>query len=149
MGSIQHEIQLDVSVARAWNAVRQVGLAHKLFAGVLTDGELEGGIRKVTFANGLQVRERIVDVNEERHRVAYSAFEGTPMTHHNASMQILQVGQPNRCRFVWIADFLPDEFGETMLPIMVAGTEALKANLENGAFWKDAEFGQEVRLGDC
>jgi hypothetical protein len=139
MGSIQHDVELDVSVDRAWSALRQVGLAHKLFAGVLTEGELEGGIRTVTFADGLQVRERIVDVNEDRRRVAYAVIEGTPMIHHNASMQIIGIGQPNRCRFVWIADFLPDEFGETMLPLIIAGTEALKANLEGGAFWNEVE----------
>ena len=133
MGSIHHELTLDIGVDRAWAALRQVALAHRLFAGVLIDGRLDGDVRTVTFADGLVVRERIVDVDEERRRVAYSAFEGTPMTHHNASMQVISEGK-DRCRFVWIADFLPHAFGDTMLPLVRQGAQALKTNLESGAF---------------
>ncbi|HEY0628558.1 MAG TPA: SRPBCC family protein [Sphingomicrobium sp.] len=137
MASIQHETVLDLSAEQAWSALREVGLAHRLFAGVLTDGRLDEDVRTVTFANGMTVRERIIDVSDERRRVAYSAIEGTPMTHHNASMQIVPDGE-GRCRFVWIADYLPHDFGEKMRPLIEAGTEALKVNLEGGAFRAEA-----------
>jgi hypothetical protein len=130
MASIHHEIALELSAADAWAALRQVGRAHELFAGVLVDGRLDGDVRTVTFANGMTVRERIVDVDDARRRIAYSVFEGTPMTHHNASMQLIEDG-PDRCRFVWIADFLPDDFAADMMPLVEQGTEALKTNLES------------------
>jgi len=133
MASIQHVIAVHTDSVRAWEALRQVGLAHKLFADVLTHGRLDGDVRTVTFANGLVTRERIIDVSDERRRVAYSVFEGTPMTHHNASMQILDTGE-GQCRLIWIADFLPHAFEATMLPLMKQGAEALKQNLESGAF---------------
>lgn len=133
MASIQIEIELAVDPDRAWSALRQVGLAHRLFAGVLLDGRLEGDVRTVTFANGLVTRERIIDVSEERRRVAYSVIEGTSMTHHNASMQVLEAGD-GRSRFVWIADFLPGDFAPSMMPLMKQGSEALRQNLESGAF---------------
>ena len=133
MGSIHHEIVVDIDADAAWAALRQVGLAHKLFAGVLVDTRLNEDVRSVTFADGLVVRERIVDVDDQRRRLAYSAFDGTPMTHHNASMQLFPEGK-GTCRFVWIADFLPHSFGETMLPLVRQGAQALKANLESGAF---------------
>ena len=132
MASIQHETTLDLDADKAWAALRDVSLAHRLFAGVLTDGRLDGDIRTVTFANGMTIRERIIDISDERKRVAYSVIDGTPMTHHNASMQLIPEGQ-GRCRFIWIADFLPDAFGEQMLPLMEQGTDALKRNLENSA----------------
>lgn len=135
MGSIHHETVVDMSADQAWSALSKVSLAHLLFAGVLVDGRLDGEFRKVTFANGMTVRERIVDVSQEWRRVAYSVIEGTSMTHHNASMQIVPEGD-SRCRFVWIADFLPDEFEGQMRPLMDQGAEALKANLESGAFAK-------------
>jgi len=133
MASIRYEIDLAVDAARAWSALRQVGLAHRLFAGVLVEGRLDGDVRTVTFDDGLVTRERIIDVSEERRRVVYSVIEGTPMTHPNASMQIFDCGE-GLSRFVWIADFLPDDFGPTMLPLMKRGAEALKENLETGAF---------------
>lgn len=131
MGSIRHEVALDTSADQAWRALREVDLARRLFAGVLVDSRLDGDVRTVTFADGLVVRERIVDVNDEERRLAYSAFEGTPMTHHNASMQIVPDGD-DRCRFIWIADFLPHNFRDTMLPLVQQGAEALKMNLEKG-----------------
>lgn len=135
MGSIHHETVLDVAADSAWAALRQVELAHKLFAGVLVDARLEGDVRTVTFANGLLVRERIVDVDDERRRLAYFAFDGTPMSHHNASMQIIPESA-GRSRFVWIADFLPSSFGETMLPLVEQGAQSLKMSLESGAYAK-------------
>lgn len=142
MASIQHETTLDLSAEEAWSALRQVELAHRLFAGVLTGGQLDGDLRTVTFASGMTVRERIVDVSDERRRVAYSVIEGTPMTHHNASMQIVPEGE-GRSRFIWIADYLPDEFGAQMLPLIEAGTAALKRNLESGAFQAEVLAGAE------
>lgn len=137
MASIEHETTLELGADQAWAALRRVELAHRLFAGVLTDGRLDGNLRTVTFASGMRVRERIIDVSDERRRVAYSVIEGTPMTHHNASMQIMPDGA-GRSRFIWIADFLPSEFGKQMLPLIEAGTEALKRNLESGAFQAEA-----------
>ncbi|MCL6699080.1 SRPBCC family protein [Sphingomonas sp. NSE70-1] len=132
MASLLHETIINVGADRAWSALRQVSLAHRLFADVLIDGRLDGDIRTVTFANGMVVRERVIDINDERRRLAYSVISGTPMTHHNASMQLIPEGEA-RCRFVWIADFLPDEFAEQMLPLVQQGTDALKRNIERGA----------------
>ena len=129
MASIHKELSLAVSADKAWAALRLVGEVDKLFAGVLVDGHLDGDLRTLKFANGMVVRERIIDVDEARRRVVYSVVEGTPMTHHNASMQIIDEGK-GRCRFIWISDFLPDEFAETMAPLVEAGAKALKENLE-------------------
>ena len=134
MASMQYELMLDVSADKAWSALRQAGMAHKLFAGVLIDGRLDGDVRTVSFAGGMVTRERIIDVSDDRRPVAYSVIEGTPMTHHNASMQIVAVDK-SRCRFIWIADFLPHAFADTMAPLVKEGAQALKANLESGGFW--------------
>jgi hypothetical protein len=133
MASIHHEIDLDLDAETAWAALRQVELAHRLFAGVLVDGRMDGDVRTVTFADGLVVRERIIDIDDERRRLAYSAFDGTPMEHHNASMQIVPRGN-GTSSFVWIADFLPHSFGEAMLPLVRQGAQALKSSLESGQF---------------
>jgi hypothetical protein len=130
MASIHHELVVNVSADKAWSALRQVDQAHKLFAPVLVDGHMEGDVRTVTFANGLVTRERIIDISDDRRRVAYSVIEGAPLTHHNASMQIAPIDE-RRCRFIWIADFLPHDFTGAMAPLVKQGAEALKANLES------------------
>jgi len=131
MASLHREETLSVSADTAWAALREPGNAPKLFAPVLTGGSMNGDIRTAHFANGMVVEERIVDIDDERRRIAYTAVKGTPMTHHNASMQIIDDG-PERCRFVWITDVLPNEIAAAIEPLVDQGSLALKKNLERG-----------------
>src|SRR5688572_32912138 len=103
MASIRKEIVIETTAERVWAAVRDIGAVHKRFVpGLVTDVRLEAGARIVTFANGMVVRELIVDVDEERRRLAYAAV-GDLFKHHNASMQVVAEG-PDRCRLLWITD---------------------------------------------
>lgn len=129
MASIHKEVTVEVGADRAWAALRRVSDAHKLFAPVLVDARLDDDVRTVRFANGMVVRERILDVDEDRRRVAYSAMDAPGMSYHHASMQILDDG-PGRCRFVWITDFLPPDVGASIAPLIEHGAKALKSNLE-------------------
>jgi hypothetical protein len=131
MASIHRETVVDVGADRAWAALRAVAAPHELFAPVLTDGELNGETRRVRFANGMVLNERIVDVDDGTRRVAYSALDAPGLRYHHASMQVLDEGS-SRCRFVWITDFLPADAGGTLTPLIEAGSAALKTNLEAG-----------------
>lgn len=61
-----------------WLAVRDAGNVHRLFAGVLNDCRLQDGVRTVTLANGMVVRELILDISDEHRRMAYAALGGAP-----------------------------------------------------------------------
>jgi hypothetical protein len=129
VGSIRRELVVEVSADVAWAAVRDVGAAHRrLFPGVLSDARLDGDARVVTFANGLVLRELIVDVDDGARRLAYASVGGRA-SHHNASIQVMSEG-PRRCRLVWITDFLPDELRESIAQLVDAGLAAAKATLE-------------------
>ena len=132
MASIRMETVIDTGIETAWDALRRVGEPHTLFAPVLTDARIEGDVRAVHFANGMVVHERILDVDEERRRVAYVGLDAPGLTYHHASMQ-LDVAGPGRCAFVWITDFLPAEAAANLQPLIDQGSEALKRNLENAA----------------
>jgi hypothetical protein len=129
MASIQKIVEVEVGAAQAWAALRLVGNAHKLFAPVLVDAQLDGDTRTAQFANGMIAHERILDIDEPTRRVAYTVLDGAGISYHHASMQIVEAG-PGRCRFVWITDFLPAEVGTAIAPLIEQGTKALKANLE-------------------
>jgi hypothetical protein len=129
MASIHHEVSVDVGADEAWAALRDVGNAHRLFAPVLAGGHLDGDTRTVTFANGMVVRERILDVDDQRKRVSYTVLDGPGMTFHHASMQIVAAG-PGRCSFRWITDFLPEGVRDALSPLVEQGGAALKASLE-------------------
>jgi hypothetical protein len=129
MASITEQVSVSIDADRAWRALRDVGRAHELFAPVLVKGSIDGGVRTVTFANGMVLDERILDVDDERRRVAYAVLNGPGMEFHHASMQILDAG-PGRCQFVWITDVHPAAVVASITPLITQGTQALKKNLE-------------------
>jgi len=128
MASIRREAHIDVRPETAWDALRDVGALHtRLVPGFVTDTKLERGARIVTFGNGMVVRERILDVDEKARRVAWSAVSDR-MTHHNASAQVFPEG--TGCRFVWIADLLPDEAAPAIAAMIDQGMEVIQKTLE-------------------
>jgi carbon monoxide dehydrogenase subunit G len=130
MASIHKEIIVDAPSDVVWDAVRDVGNAHtRLFPGVLVDARLDADARIVTFANGLVVRELIVDLDDSARRFAWTAVGGS-LSHHNASMQVLTDGD-DRTRIVWITDFLPNELAPAIRATADRGTAALKSVLSD------------------
>src|SRR5690242_19936520 len=129
MASIYKEIHIAASPETAWSALSDVGALHtRLVPGFVTDTRLEKDARMVTFGNGMQVRELIIDVDDERHRVVWSAVGGS-MTHHNASAQVFADGKGG-CRFVWIADLLPNEVAPAIAGMIEQGLAVIKKTLE-------------------
>ena len=129
MASIRREVHIDARPETAWDALRDVGALHtRLVPGFVTDTRLEQGARVVTFANGLVARELIITVDDEAQRVVWSVVGGR-MTHHNGSAQVFPNGSGG-CRFVWIADLLPDEVAPSIAAMMDQGMAVIKRTLE-------------------
>jgi hypothetical protein len=128
MASIHKEMHVDAAADDVWAAFRNVGALHtRLARGFVTDTKLEGDTRMVTFANGIVARERIVDICDEKRRLAYAVVEGRP-THHHATFQVFPEGAG--CRIVWIADLLPNELKGAIESMMDHGIRAMKSTLE-------------------
>ena len=122
MASIHKELSLRASPETVWDVVRDVGAVHTRFApGFVVDVVMEDGARMVTFGNGMMAREVIVDLSEDRRRLAYSV-RSERLSHHNASFQVLAEGSGSR--LVWIADVLPDAAADTVGAMMEAGLKA-------------------------
>jgi carbon monoxide dehydrogenase subunit G len=128
MASIHKEVSLVASPAAVWDVVRDIGAVHTRFApGFVTNTEMDGDDRIVTFGNGFVAREVIVDVDEARRRLAYSV-RSERIAHHNASFQVLADGKG--ARLVWIADVLPTAAAETVGSMMEDGIQAAKRALD-------------------
>ena len=129
MASIRKELRLNVPPEVVWDAVRDVGAVHKrLCPGVLTDAHLENGARIVTFANGMTIRELIVDIDDDARRFVWAAV-GDPLRHHNASMQVFEDGS-RQSRLVWITDILPDSVTGDIQALVDKGADAIRQTLE-------------------
>jgi hypothetical protein len=124
MASVNSEAQLEVGADQAWALLRDPGAAEKAFPGVLTACRLDGDVRTVTFASGVVVKERILDIDETRRRVAYAVIEGR-FSHHGASLQIISNGA-HRSGLVWTSDFLPNDLEPMVRGLVQQGTEAFR-----------------------
>jgi carbon monoxide dehydrogenase subunit G len=129
MASIHKEFTIQACPEDVWAAVRDVGALHtRLVPGFVVDTKLEEGARIVTFGNGMVARELIVALDDEARRLVWSVVGGR-MTHHNASAQVFPDGEGG-CRFVWIADLLPDEVAGDIRGLMEQGSAVIKKTLE-------------------
>ncbi|MBU8977525.1 MULTISPECIES: SRPBCC family protein [unclassified Lysobacter] len=128
MASIQRDIDVEVPLPTAWDALRDVGRIHeRLVPGFVADCRMEGRVRVVTFGDGTVVREPILDIDEARHRVAWAAVGS--FEHYNASVQAFERdGGGTRLR--WIADLLPDEAAPKVAGMIEEGLRTMKRTLE-------------------
>jgi len=132
MASVRIERLVEAPAEQVWDAIRDLGALHtRLVPGFVVKTMLEDGARIVTFGNGMVVREVVVDIDDARRRFAYSV-RADGFEHHNASNEIISEGE-GRCRFVWIADFLPDALADTVDRMMGQGADVLKATMEKAA----------------
>jgi hypothetical protein len=130
MASIHREIVVNARPEKVWEVVRDVGAVHtRLAPGFVVDTRLETDARVVTFANGMVARELIVDVDDAARRLVWSVV-GSPMTHHNASLQIFADGE-GRSRLVWIADLLPNELAGTIGGMIEQGMGIMQQTLDH------------------
>ncbi|MEN3285777.1 MAG: hypothetical protein V7634_77 [Bradyrhizobium sp.] len=131
MASIYKDVPLAAPASVVWDAVRDFGAVHtRLAPGFVTDTRLDGDARIVTFANGNVVRERLVDCDEVRQRLAY-AIASERMTQHSASIQVMADGA-NHCRVIWITDVLPNEIAPYIEAQMELGATAMQKTFGSG-----------------
>ena len=132
MASIHKEIFLDVPADDVWAALADFGaLPTRLVPGFVTDTKLDGDARIVTFANGSVARERLVTCDHDRQRLVY-AIVNERISQHSASAQVFADGNA-RCRFVWIADVLPNEIASYMSEQMDLGLAAMRKQFGKAA----------------
>jgi carbon monoxide dehydrogenase subunit G len=129
MASVRKEIETDARAQDVWAAIRDIGALHtRLVPGFVIATRVEQDARVVTFGNGLEIREPIVDLDDSAQRLVWSA-EGAGTTHYNASVQVFE-GTDRGSRVVWIADFLPHNQKVQIETMMEQGMAVMKKTLD-------------------
>lgn len=106
MATIFRTAPLDIAPEIAWTRIAAVGKVHEILPAIATC-ELEGEHRVCTFESGGVLHERVIAVDAELMRVAYT-ITNSPFNfeHHSASMQI--VPEADGARILWTTDVKPD-----------------------------------------
>jgi Polyketide cyclase / dehydrase and lipid transport len=129
MATIRKEIVLDVPPTEVWDALRDFGAVHeRLAAGFVTDVQLDGDVRAVTFFNGAVLHERFISEDAEARRLAWTIIDGR-WEHHNGSAEVRELPDDRSC-FVWLTDILPDETAAETEAMIDKGAAAIKETLE-------------------
>jgi hypothetical protein len=133
MAMVLKTIEIDLPAGLIWDAVRDVGNLHRRLApGLIADCVLNAARteRVVTFADGTELPETIVAIDDVAMRFVWSA-RNPALTHHNAAMAVSPLGA-SKTAVSWTADVLPDAAAGFMAPFIEAGLAAMKAHLETG-----------------
>jgi hypothetical protein len=131
MASIRVEITIDAPEEPVWAALRDFGAVHKLAPGFIVGTQLDGQDRIVTFYDGVVVREALVDLDDDAHRLAWTIVKG-PYTHHNGVAKVASLDD-GRARFIWTTDLLPNEFADRTAARMERGARVIRETLESAA----------------
>jgi hypothetical protein len=130
MASIRKRILIDAKVEDVWDAIRDWQSPHeRLVRGFVTGSRPDGDDRIVTFFNGAEVREVLIDLDKDARRLVWSVVDG-PYTHHNGVAQAEDAGE-GRTHFTWVADLLPNEAAAPTSEMMDQGIAAVKQTLES------------------
>jgi hypothetical protein len=131
MASIHKDIPIDAPADKVWAAVRDFGAVHRLAPGFVREAHLDGEARVVTFANGMVVRELLVDCDEARRRLVYAVISER-VKHYGASVQVRGDGE-TRSRLIWTVDVLPGEMAPYIDGQMEQAALAMQRALRSNA----------------
>ncbi|MBF4997673.1 SRPBCC family protein [Nocardia sp. BSTN01] len=135
MATIRHEIAIDAPPQHIWDVLRDIGAVHeRLLPGRVADTALDGEHRLLTFLDGHVIRERIVSVDDDLRRLAYSVIEGArpALTHHHASFEVRETDSRTG-RLIWTTDLLPDERAPEVRIRIEYGAAEMKRAIEAAA----------------
>ena len=130
MATIRKQFPVTATPEQAWDAVRDFTALHtRLVPGFVTacTPEEDGAVRSITFANGMQVRERRVSCDDSARRLVYTT-EGGRASHYNAAVEV-QPAEGGGSRLVWTVDLLPDALAPAVDGMMAAGVQAMQGAL--------------------
>lgn len=133
MTSITRSTGIAASADHCWDALRDFGSIDKRLAvGFIVKTQLiSNDVREVTLANGVVLKERLVGLDDDAMRLAYTVIDDqVGITHHNGSVQIIGGSDPAHCTILWITDVLPDGLSDLVGALMDTALAAIKQTLE-------------------
>lgn len=129
MATIRKQFDVTATAEAAWDALRDFTALHtRLVPGFVTACTPEdgGAVRRITFANGMQVAERLVTCDDAARRLVYTA-EGGRASHYNAAVEVHPADGGSR--LVWTVDLLPDALAPAIDGMMAMGVRAMQGAL--------------------
>lgn len=127
MASIVKTIPATAGADAAWQKISDVGAVDQL-VDMIQSCSLDGDTRTCGFPDGQMVKERIISVDQDNKRIAYSVTDGPmPVEFHLAGVQVVEQGES--ASVVWTVDIKPDELATPMSELMDVAAQSMAAAL--------------------
>lgn len=127
MATVFRTAYLNVTPQEAWARIASVDKLHEIMPAIIACS-VDGERRTCNFENGVVLSERIVAVDPDLMRVAYTITDSPfNFEYHSASMQI--VADCEGARILWTTDLKPDNAKIDMAPLFDQLFEQLSARL--------------------
>jgi hypothetical protein len=130
MALLRTEISIAAGPADVWDVIRDFAAGPlRMAPGFVVGCEADADVRVVTFADGVVVHERFVELDDAERRIVYGLVGGSVQPDHDtAQMQV--VPEDGGCRFIWTRELRPDELAPGFQIAMDRGAEVIKRTLE-------------------
>lgn len=127
MATIHKRFQLDTSLEQAWEKIRATDQVHSLF-NMLVDATVNGDQRVCQTADGSELVERIITVDDDAKRIVYSITDSPfNFEFHSASWQVFE--QDGHTIFEWYTDLKPDPAAKVINQVIESERDTLVAGL--------------------
>lgn len=128
MATIHKQFTFDTDLETAWSKISDVEGVASLIS-LVTDATVEGDRRVCTTVDGGRLDERILAVDDELKRVAYSIVDSPfGLEFHAASWQLRADG--DRTVMDWFTDVKPDAMAEVLEPAIEEERAGFVASIE-------------------
>jgi hypothetical protein len=130
MALLRTEISIAAAPADVWDVIRDFAAGPlRMAPGFVVGCEADADVRVVTFADGVVVHERFIELDDAERRIVYGVVGGSVHPDHDtAQMQV--VPEDGGCRFIWTRELRPDELAPGFQVAMDRGSEVIKRTLE-------------------
>jgi carbon monoxide dehydrogenase subunit G len=119
------ELTMSATPDAVWAVVRDYHGLAAWMPGIETS-RAEGDDR-VLGMMGMEIRERLVDLDEDARSIRYSIVDGAPVEQHQATITVHDGGDGSRV--TWEVEASPDEMAGLMQGVYQQALEALKAHV--------------------
>ena len=124
MASEEVEVVVAAKADDVWAKVGDFGGVGDFLPGI-DDLRLEGNDRVISMF-GMEIRERLVDKDDEARSISYTIVEGVPVERHRATITVEPRGDASLVR--WGFEVEPDEMAPLFADSYRQGLAALERN---------------------
>ena len=119
------ELTMATSPQEVWAVVRDFhGLAGWM-PGI--ESSRQDGDDRILAMMGMEIREHLVNLDEEARAITYSIVDGAPVERHEATITVHADGSGSRV--TWDVDAMPDDMATLMIGMYQQSLEAMKTHV--------------------